>query len=269
MDSMNAELGSHQVLIEQLPDYAVGALDDAQQDAIARHLESCRACQEELRHILRTISIMNDDMAPLPATRTRLLARVRAEQSPSHDITLLESPPTTLPVPAPLPPVALATANQRRTRHWWQQPASIASLLLATALAIALGFTLNRQERSVEGGELTSIVASAPFALLTDSALSPPASGILFAADDATRAVLRAEGLPSLPPDETYQIWLFREDGQRVRGGSFSVDQTGRAAIIIDLPQPRGAFAAIAISAEPVAGHDVPTAPLALGGWLQ
>ena len=41
---------------EKLPDYALGLLDPAEMAAVEAHLETCEACQEEVRRFDATLA---------------------------------------------------------------------------------------------------------------------------------------------------------------------------------------------------------------------
>ncbi|MGH2557820.1 MAG: anti-sigma factor [Thermomicrobiales bacterium] len=82
-------------------------------------------------------------------------------------------------------------------------------------------------------------------------------------------AFLLAHGLPALPSDQRYQIWLFTESGEQISAGSIAGGADGFVQGLIRAPESFAAYWAIGLSAEPYAGNAAPTAPLALGGWLR
>lgn len=265
MDALANPEAGHLEIIELLPDYAVGRLNDTELDHVARHLEECPTCRHALRQILHMVGILSNQPVPSPSTREELLARARGEESPI-------APDWALGPPAPPPPVPMTTDGPERPspiRPWWKTQVPIALTMAAALLLLAFGISALRPTVPVaDDAIIASIIANAPLYPLTDGDLTPPASGVLFADDGASRAVLLAEGLPPLPADQRYQVWLFTDDGERASGGLFTPDASGRAEILIETPQPLRAYAAVAVSAEPAGGSQTPTSPLALGGWI-
>jgi hypothetical protein len=154
-------------------------------------------------------------------------------------------------------------------RPWWKTQVPLALGMAAALLLLAFGLSTLRPEAPGAGQAIIAgIVADAPFYPLTDGELRPPATGVLFAAGDAMQAVLVAEGLPLLPTEQRYQVWLFAANGERTSAGLFTPDASGRAEVLLETERELAAYAAVAVSAEPAAGGQGPTSPLALGGWI-
>lgn len=264
---MDALTPNHPEIVELLPDYAIGALDGEELERVSRHLEECASCRRELQQLLALVGVLADVAPPRGATRDRLLARARSQEPPGRTA----PPPDAEPLPVRALPAerSPATGPEARRPTPWPRPALVGALAAAAVLLVAIGvWNLRPNNESSDRDAIAAIVAGATAHPLTDGQLSPPASGVLFTAADDDRAALVAEGLPPLPADQRYQIWLFADDGERTSGGLFAADPGGRAEVVIDPPQPLAAYAAVAVSAEPAAGSQAPTSPLALGGWL-
>ncbi|MBA3944903.1 MAG: anti-sigma factor [Herpetosiphonaceae bacterium] len=72
------------------------------------------------------------------------------------------------------------------------------------------------------------------------------------------QAFLLADGLPVLPPDKTYELWLLQ--GQKPVGSNlFHVDQHGSATLQVQVPTQLKDYQAAAISVEPAGGSTAPT----------
>ena len=270
LDSLANRGQDHEQIIELLPDYAVGALGEAADDDVARHLETCASCRHELRIVLQLVGVLSDTPPPSPAPRETLLARARGE-------TASPVAPVVSPLPASQPPRLpehkLPEGGARSAPpHWWQRtvPIAFAAAAVAAAILLTVGIVaLRPNANDTNQAAIAQVIAHAPFYQLSDSDLSPPAAGVLFAMAEEPRAVLLAEGLPPLENGQRYQIWLFTREGERSSGGLFSPDAGGRAEVLLETPQPMLAYAAVAVSAEPSAGSPAPTSPLVLGGWLE
>jgi hypothetical protein len=78
-------------------------------------------------------------------------------------------------------------------------------------------------------------------------------------------AVLYAQQLPALSPDEIYQVWFIRDD-QPVSAGLLNVAADGTGALVLHSPEPVGSFDVVGITVEPSTGSELPTsAPIAAG----
>lgn len=237
----------HDDLRELLPDYAIGTLDEAQAALVMQHLDTCPACRRSLADLFEIIGLLAPVQYPSPPVRSALLARVAARGSA-----------------APLP--------IRRSGHLgrWRRAAARGALAAAAVLLLALGgwnLALQRQldQRATAARLFDNPAAAHP---LTDGEL-PGAQGVLYAAPNGDTALLLASGLPLLPPDQRYQLWLFTEDGARESSGVFAVAPDGTARVSVQPPAGFARYVAVAVSPEPVAGSVAPTGPLVLGGWIR
>ena len=72
-------------------------------------------------------------------------------------------------------------------------------------------------------------------------------------------------GMPDLPADQVYQLWLVEQNNRHVSAGTFRVDDRGRAALGCQWPEADG-FVRVGITTEPRGGSTDPTgSPVALG----
>ena len=78
------------------------------------------------------------------------------------------------------------------------------------------------------------------------------ASVRIYLVEDGQRAELAISGLPTLPPNRTYQLWFARPGQPTETGGAFRVDERGRALAHVVIPVPLAQVSAIAITEEPM-----------------
>jgi hypothetical protein len=107
------------------------------------------------------------------------------------------------------------------------------------------------------GGEgREDLVGTAPASL---------ARGSYFWSAEANLGVLFLLKLPQLSEDRTYQLWVLREDGTPVSGGTFRPQTDGSARLLVqgDLG---GALTGMAITVEPAGGSEIPTGEIVLQG---
>jgi hypothetical protein len=153
---------------EELPAYALGALEPAETRELEEHLARCERCSERLRWLQPAVDVLPaavEQHEPSPALRRRVLATVREE--------------------------ARATRGERRA--WWRggpltfraRPAlalGAAALLVAGAIGYGLNSTGDGE------GEPPPIQASVELA--------------------GGEAVLRVSSLPEPQGEEVYQAWF-------------------------------------------------------------
>jgi len=266
----------HDAIIEMLPDYAVGALDNWQQSLVAQHLEGCAQCRDDLDLLLTTVGLLSDPPAPSASVRANLLAAVDA----SWPEVVLNEPETPVsPAPSETPPTPAVDVGPRplpdppnliRPRRWSAGPLMLGLVAGLALLAVSLGiWNVLLQQDVSENRAVAHFLENVPGRILDDSVLSPPASGVVYADPERRDALIVAHGLPPLPSDQRYQVWLFTPSGDRVSGGLFDVNDQGIGQALLEAPQPLAAYVALGLSAEPASGSPAPTTPLSLGGWLR
>lgn len=269
MDSLKNAGHDHETIIELLPDYAIGALDERTTADVQQHLASCQSCGLEHVSILEVMGILGNAAAPDPAVRAAFLARATLERPISAGADELKVPrspsshlaqdaqPRGLQRPTPIAPQ-------------WRRALPLAFAAAAAALLLLAMFAPWRSAQQDPAARvIAEIVTTAPSFELADSDQEPPASGVLYAEANENRAVLVARDLAPLDEGQQYQIWLFKSDGERTSAGQFSPDSNGQVEILIETPLALASYSAIAVSAEPADGSQAPTSPLTLGGWLQ
>ena len=71
------------------------------------------------------------------------------------------------------------------------------------------------------------------------------------------------------PAGKTYVLWYITASSQKVRAGSFNVDNMGCAAITTKIPEGLGPLAVAAVTDEPNGNVEQPTGLIQLAGKLQ
>jgi anti-sigma-K factor RskA len=233
----------HSLFREDLPAYALGALDAEDVAALETHLQTCESCRTELAEY-RTISgnllTALPPRRPSPALRKRLQSKL-----PSAHKTL-------------------------RPRFIW----SFGQLTLGGALVLLLimnliSFMQMRAIQDQQAGLLNQLKTN-QFAL---SMLAYPATQSLpIVADNFSGSVLVDKGhntialvtwhLPDLPQNQTYQIWLIEPGGQRVSAGLFRPQENSSYTTQpVFSKQALSNFVGIGVTVEPAGGSEQPTGP--------
>lgn len=211
--------------------YLLGAMPELEQQAFERHLETCAACREELE-LLR----------PAAEALPRSVTPVRPPDSLKRSV--MEAVESEAPTPAP----------RRRLRDRLPSLVSrgpaVAWVSASFLLLVGLGF-------GAVGATLLSGDDGRTISAKTDSVRVPEASGSLTVSSDASEgAILRVNGMPSLPRRETYQVWVQRK-GEVVAQSIFNVGPNGDGAAAV--PDDLEGADAVLVTREPAGGSRAPS----------
>ncbi len=234
----------HSLLRENIPAYALGALDAEDVNALEAHLRTCESCRTELaeyRAISDSLLTAVPQRQPSAALRKRLQSQLPSAQR-----------------------------KAARPRFSW----SFGQLAMGAALVVLLfmnlfSFLQMRQIRLQQAGLLQQLKTN-QFAL---SMLAYPSTQAFpISAENLSGSVLldRARNtvalvmwhLPDLGEEQTYQIWLIEPDGHRVSAGLFrpQVDAAYTTQPVY-AKQDISSFTGVGVTIEPAGGSDQPTGP--------
>ena len=251
-----------------LPLYAMGAVDGEERDELERHLVDCLSCRRDLLALERDLGTLAEapgPMEPPPEIRERLLRAVSTRAGE-------------------------AEASERFSTLRWSSLVGIAAailLLLAGGLWLqtreaARGLRIERDrlvrelaaaEDRIESLERqqTALVRelqtlrdpSSEHVLLAGLDTAPGASGRTVVSPDGDSARFYAFGLPDLPEEEDYELWLIA-DGTPVPAGVFDVDARGEAVLDVPSLPALETIEAWAVTVEPAGGGPAPTGTMVL-----
>ena len=237
-------------VLESLPAYALGSLDDAQARRVAEHVAGCSLCQSELsafQAVVEQLALPLKSAAPPDDVRRRLMERARAQAEPRR------------PAPPVRPAAARGTWVQRLLPVW-----AVVSLLLILGLGVA---NLRLWQRFNDLEALTGPTGMRALALRSTEA-APQASGFVVVSADGQNGALVVDKMPRLAPEQQYQLWLVR-GAHSTSGAVFSVDESGYGGVRIRAPESLLTYAAVRITVEPDGGSACPTGEPILDGLLQ
>jgi anti-sigma-K factor RskA len=249
--------------------YVSDSLTAEERRAIDTHLAGCAACRlmaSEARMSLLAAATESEPVAPSPAMKSRLFARIDAELATARAPSLAASasqvgertPPgeLTQPLRPAAPSAGLMDSIAARWRSW--SPAlSLASLAVAIALLI---WNATLQGQLTQSQAELSILnnPSARVANLPAAGQAPAGAGARFiAAPTDNRALLVVYGLKKLDPDKTYEFWLIR-GSQAMPEGTFEVDNNGTGRLLVLSGEPVGNFEQAGITIERAGGAATP-----------
>ena len=288
---------------DALPALALGALDAVERERVLAHVATCSDCIAELAGLRDSTAALalaapraadaGEDAARRSAVRERLMARAAADANarrgaasrgtvdaaavaPSRASdssgTSARSTPVT-PLRAPRWPLFAALAASllvaavlglRAQRALGERDALLARLAASTGDARRTADELRARlaerdqtlaaltGRDVRVVELTASAPSAPWARM-------------FWDRRANRWLMFAGNLPRSAAGRTYELWLIA-DGRKIPAGTFEPDARGQAVVRAEYALDARALQAVAVTAEPAGGVDVPTGPVVIAG---
>ncbi len=239
----------HQQVEELLGAYIVGATTDAERRDFEAHVATCVQCAarvDEFRRVANLLPLAADIESPPARLKVKILAGTRSGQ---------------LAVPAYKPEPLFKRIFMK------PQPAfalAAASLVLAVGLAV---WNQDLQSKNKDkDAEIARLQQSMVIADIKGTDAAPTASARILFLKDQKVALLQTQGLPALPANQTYQMWLIA-DGAPVSAGLFQVNPATQTASALIVGDP-AAFKKVAVSVEAAGGVPSPKGSIVLLGDL-
>ena len=270
--------------IEELfPFYAMGAVTDEEKAEVEAYVQADPAAQARLEAALTAadnLAFLAEPMTPAAPVKANVLAYARRR-------------PRLSTAAAPSPAVA--------SPPWWQrlrQSVAVpifAGLATVTAIllfiwVLSLQTTISRLENQVAGlqpletavpelqsqvqilqraleqqNEILDVVAAGNGLPVLGTEVQPEATGQLVVGPDGRTAVLFVSALPTLPSDQTYQLWLIGDEGP-VSEGLFMVNEAGVGILEVEADVPVLSYTGVGVSVEPEGGSPQPTGAIVMHG---
>ena len=248
-------------LLDLIPAYALGALDDDERagvDALLAADAEARALLAEYREMTEALVLLTSARKAPAQLEGDLRTRLAASRQPPVTKTPAKTTPMTQPPTLQLP--------QRAAQQTWV----LRALAVAAALIVVLGAVLVvstlGEESPAQLFEKISAEDDAIHArIVADENVN--AWGELVSSPDGTQAVLAIWALPQLNADQNFQVWLVGSEGTVRSGGIFTAANDGPTYVQIPFDQPVEAYQAVGISIEPEGGspfEDRPSGPRVL-----
>jgi anti-sigma-K factor RskA len=233
--------GEHTPFIENIPAYAVGALDADEITALETHLEQCASCRIELAEY-RAMSESLLTAVP-PKQPSAMLRRQLQKQLPSAR--KKSSPPITwnfYRLAAGIAVIALLALNLASLNQIHQiqiQQAELANRMNDSQVALAMLSYPGVERLSIDSDNL---------------------AGSFLLDNDRNVAALIIWNMPQLSTDQTYQAWLIDPQGGRVSAGVFrpKTEQAYTTQVII-ADKGFSNYVGVGVTVEPAGGSNQPT----------
>lgn len=234
-------------VVDLLPGYALGILDEKEIEQVLEHLGDCEICRIELsgyQTVTSSLGLAASIVEPPASLKQKVIARVSQKSTGDS----LQSHATR------------ADLSRPRFKKWitsWQPLVSLLVLAL-----FASNMLLWRQVV-----QLRSAPAQTNFGLvkMVGTGTETGASGVLVVSPNGQDGTLVVTGLTVLDTSHQYQLWLIK-DGQRNSGGVFSVSEDKYGSLWIYSEQPLRSYSQFGVTIEPSGGSPGPTGEKVLGG---
>ena len=229
--------GEHERHDDSAAAYLLDALPDRERQAFESHLERCGSCRDEVERLRPAAEALPRSVTPLVPPAGLKLALMEVVDREARE----RGAPARRPLRERLRDLVPRLGGVRPAAAWLT-----AAVLLA--VGIAGGFGVGR----IMGGTDTRTVQAQ-----VDIGRAPQASASLRVyGNGADGALLRAHGLPSLPPGRVYQAWVQR-GREIVPQSTFDVGRDGGAAtaVVEDLRDAD----AVMVTSEPRGGSKAPS----------
>ena len=230
---------NHDQILEMLPAYALGCLDEEEALLVSEHLEICPKCNEQLLEYISTVDAIAyaiPSTRPPDSLKQKLMHRIKSKAEKKS---------------------AIQSASKRwKWKLMWPNFSptwTLASLALIVCLSMVnLMQWHNTQKLHIDFGEELLVLK------MKGTYRAPQGDGTFVIGQDRKRGVLVASDLPIPDEGQQYQLWM-KKNGRHVSGGVFSVTPTGYAVVEIQSKQPLSSFRSFEVTLEPHGGSSSPS----------
>ena len=229
----------HDQILEMLPAYALGCLDEEEAELVSEHIETCAKCNGQFLEYRSTVDAMAygaPGVYPPDSLKQKLMQKIQTT--------------------AEKPSVSQPAIKHRKLKSLWQSlsPAwAFASLALIVSLSVINLLQWNHTQKLQKEVALELLVLN-----MKGTDRAPKGDGTFVISQDRKKGVLVASDLPIPNENQQYQLWM-KKNGRQVSGGVFSVTSTGYAVVEIQSKESLSNFRSFEITLEPVGGSPTPS----------
>ena len=265
---------SHTDYQDLLTAYALDVIDPVDAQSLAGHLATCDECRDELIALREAGSLLahaSPAAAPGDHVRAQLLKKVRAEAVRSQPAQVVRLPqrsktvwPNLLRMAAAIAFIALLAG----VVVFWRRDARLQAEMreLSRQVEAQQNEIQRNRDLMARQKEVLALLNSdaATMIQLIGTPTAPGARATLVFDKESGRAVLMTAGLPTPAADRAYEVWFIPKGRSPMPGKVFTVDASGHAMIMDQMPSEALNGAVIAITVEPKNGSPAPTGAIYL-----
>jgi anti-sigma-K factor RskA len=242
-------------VFDQLPGYALGILDDGEAAQVKRHIAVCAVCRKELQAFADTsarLAMHVPQPVPDEKLKDKVILSVRAASREESRRNLKSPKSEGMPS---------AIGFWETMRQIFRQPAGLwigsafAVILLSLLLLAVNNFSLSERIKAVEKQASSSYMQ---VIRLKGTDNAPGANAYVMAFRDERYGSVAITHAPLLDEEHVYQIWLHK-NGEKINGGTFTVNEEGYGNLMVSAELPLGDYDAFGITIEPMGGSAQPT----------
>lgn len=231
---------------DQLPAYALGSLEEEEEQQVKQHLNGCLVCRAELQgfqNVAEQLALATPLVEPPASLRDKIL------QIPDQKAQIIK----------PARETAGFLEIFRSLITPWRLVGALLIVVLVTS-NLFLWQQVQQLRSASKAQQFTSIN-------LAGTNIDPQAHGLIVMSNNGLYGTLIVENLRPLDANHQYQLWLI-QNGQRTSGGVFSVSWDGYASLWVDAPKALSSYTSFGITIEPKGGSPLPTGNKVMGGGL-
>ena len=241
-------------VLEYLPGYAIGSLDEAEAQLVVKHVAACVLCRRELdayQAVADQLVLTVPDAVPSADTKELLVDRIQNLEKDRSKI---------------LPPKTPSVPVRPETKMGWRRLFPVGGVIALFLILILVGSNLLLWQK-IQNLEVLSDSHGMRAVALHSNEAAPRASGFVVVGADGQNGVLVVDQMPPLEAGKEYQLWLVR-DGEITSAAVFSVDETGYRGVRVQAPQSLLLYSGVRVTIEPEGGSASPRGKEVLSGSL-
>lgn len=214
-------MSDHEELESSVAAWVLGAVDEAEAEAIRSHVEGCVTCRElagRLRRVVGALPLGVEELNPPPRLRERVLAGATVSQR--------EAPRAAVRVRRPEPKqvaVLRAAAAPRRIPSY----ALAAVALIALLTGVIIGQVALRAPQPPASSQV------ARFTLAGHQEMAGAQATVIELKSDGL-ALIDFRGLPPPGSGRVYEVWLIPPKGDPMPAAVFVPDSNGAKVVLVN-----------------------------------
>jgi len=228
----------HDQILEMLPAYALGCLDEDEAELVSEHIAACAKCNRQFLKYRSTVDAMAygaPAASPPDSLEQKLMQRIQTT--------------------AEKPSVSQPAIKHRKIKSLWHSLSptwAFAGLVLIVSLSVINLLQWHHTQKLQKEVAVELLILK-----MKGTPKAPKGDGTFIISQNRRKGVLVASDLPIPEENQQYQLWM-KKNGRQVSGGVFSVTPTGYAVVEIQSKEPLSNFRSFEITLEPVGGSPTP-----------
>ncbi len=261
---------------ELIPAFVLGAVDPADRSLVEEHLPRCANCRQLVKDygpVVNLLPFAAKQVEPRAELKYRILAETATP--PARVAYQQETRPK---APTPSRASQLSDVFSRLFRSPAFSALALVLVLAFGAWNLVLQNQLAQQaaetrQMVTELGRQRDFITTLAYSdtaprRLWGTEVASQAVGRLYGGPDESTFVMVTYDLPKLAAGQVYQLWLIDPSGNRISGGTFTVDDQGRGWLFSRAPQGLAKYKTLGVTVEPFGGSPGPTGAKMMAGNL-